>query len=114
MLGAVVFGHQQMQPVIDLINELADEAGKPLWDWIAAGEGHSSDRAQSAQIAEASCRKPMRIRQKQARSEKVEALRNKVMSRAGARAAEPSGSSNIWCARLFSDLEVQDRSQRRS
>ena len=31
--GAVVFGHEQMQAVIDLINELADEAGKPLWDW---------------------------------------------------------------------------------
>ena len=32
MLGAVVFGHSQMQPVIGMINELADEAGKPLWD----------------------------------------------------------------------------------
>ena len=35
MLGAVVYGHQQMQAVIDVINELADEAGKPLWDWAA-------------------------------------------------------------------------------
>ena len=33
MLGAVVYGHQQMQLVIDAINELADEAGKPMWDW---------------------------------------------------------------------------------
>ena len=33
MLGAVVFGHEQMQAVIKLINELADEAGKPAWDW---------------------------------------------------------------------------------
>ena len=33
MLGAVVYGHQQMQAVIDAINELADEAGKPMWDW---------------------------------------------------------------------------------
>ncbi|MBM3776478.1 MAG: polyribonucleotide nucleotidyltransferase, partial [Acidobacteria bacterium] len=33
MLGAVVFGHQQQQVVIDLINELADEVGKPIWDW---------------------------------------------------------------------------------
>src|SRR5205814_6487130 len=33
MLGAVVFGHQQMQAGIDTINELADEAGKRLWDW---------------------------------------------------------------------------------
>ena len=33
MLGAVVHGHQQMQTVINAINDLADEAGKPLWDW---------------------------------------------------------------------------------
>src|ERR1700757_760750 len=30
MLGAVVYGHQQQQAVIDLINELVEEAGKPL------------------------------------------------------------------------------------
>ncbi|MCX9156955.1 polyribonucleotide nucleotidyltransferase [Niveibacterium sp. 24ML] len=35
MLGAVVYGHQQMQTVINAINELADEAGKPEWDWKA-------------------------------------------------------------------------------
>jgi polyribonucleotide nucleotidyltransferase len=30
MLGAVVYGHQQMQAVITAINELVDEAGAPL------------------------------------------------------------------------------------
>ena len=35
MLGAVVYGHQQMQTAIQAINELADEAGKPEWDWKA-------------------------------------------------------------------------------
>src|SRR6202171_2644050 len=35
MLGAVVFGHQQQQAVINLIHELVEEAGKPLWDWQA-------------------------------------------------------------------------------
>ena len=29
MLGAVMFGHQQMQIAIDTINELVAEAGKP-------------------------------------------------------------------------------------
>jgi polyribonucleotide nucleotidyltransferase len=35
MLGAVVFGHQQMQAAINAINELVKQAGKPRWDWKA-------------------------------------------------------------------------------
>lgn len=35
MLGAVVFGHEQMQIAIKAINEFAAEAGKPKWDWEA-------------------------------------------------------------------------------
>ncbi len=35
MLGAVTFGHEQMQIAIKAINELAAEAGKPKWSWIA-------------------------------------------------------------------------------
>ncbi|OAD20670.1 polynucleotide phosphorylase/polyadenylase, partial [Candidatus Thiomargarita nelsonii] len=33
MLGAVLFGHQQMQVVIDAIQELASATAKPRWDW---------------------------------------------------------------------------------
>src|SRR5881409_1054537 len=33
MLGAVVFGHQEQQAVIELIHQLVEEAGKPLWEW---------------------------------------------------------------------------------
>jgi len=35
MLGAVVFGHEQMQVAIKAIRELAAEVGKPRWDWKA-------------------------------------------------------------------------------
>jgi polyribonucleotide nucleotidyltransferase len=35
MLGAVMFGHEQMQVAIKAINELAAEAGKPKWSWVA-------------------------------------------------------------------------------
>jgi polyribonucleotide nucleotidyltransferase len=35
MLGAVTFGHEQMQVAIKVINELAAEAGKPKWAWVA-------------------------------------------------------------------------------
>ena len=33
MLGAVLFAHQEMQTVIQVVKELAAEAGKPAWDW---------------------------------------------------------------------------------
>jgi polyribonucleotide nucleotidyltransferase len=38
MLGAVVFGHEQMQVAIRAIKELAAETGKPRWTWEAPAE----------------------------------------------------------------------------
>ncbi len=38
MLGAVMFGHEQMQTAIKVIQEMADEVGKPAWNWVAAEE----------------------------------------------------------------------------
>lgn len=38
MLGAVMFGHKQMQAVIDLIEDFTKEVNKPRWDWQAALE----------------------------------------------------------------------------
>ncbi|QIR13794.1 polyribonucleotide nucleotidyltransferase [Shewanella aestuarii] len=35
MLGAVTYGHEQQQVVIDAIAEFKAEAGKPIWDWTA-------------------------------------------------------------------------------
>ena len=35
MLGAVVYGHEQSQSIINAINEFKAEAGKPTWDWTA-------------------------------------------------------------------------------
>lgn len=35
MLGAVVYGHQQMQIVIDAINSMSEEVGNPAWEWSA-------------------------------------------------------------------------------
>ncbi|MDI9818919.1 MULTISPECIES: polyribonucleotide nucleotidyltransferase [unclassified Legionella] len=34
MLGAVLFGHEMMKGVIKAIAEMAEEAGKPAWDWV--------------------------------------------------------------------------------
>ena len=35
MLGAVVFGHEQMQAAIQAIREMADEAAVKHWNWVA-------------------------------------------------------------------------------
>ena len=35
MLGAVMFGHEQLQTAINLIKDLQAEAGKEAWDWSA-------------------------------------------------------------------------------
>ena len=51
MLGAVMFGHEQMQIAIKAINELAAEAGKPKWSWVAP-EPNTELKPQSARFAE--------------------------------------------------------------
>jgi len=38
MLGAVMYGHEQLQVAIDAIGELAAEVGKPAWEWAAPQE----------------------------------------------------------------------------
>ena len=48
MLGAVVFGHEQMQIAIKAINELAAEAGKPKWDWQPPAANAELDSAVAA------------------------------------------------------------------
>ena len=49
MLGAVMFGHEQMQAAIAAIKELAREAGKPAWDW----KGPVEQPGLSAAVADA-------------------------------------------------------------
>ena len=48
MLGAVMFGHEQMQTAIDAINALAAEVGKPAWDW----EAPATDEDLAAAVAD--------------------------------------------------------------
>lgn len=86
MLGAVVFGHEQMQAAINLINELADEAGKPMWDWKAAEKDQSLiDRM--AQSIEADLRSAYQLRGKQDRTRKVDEVRDRVMQELGSEAS---------------------------
>jgi len=66
MLGAVMFGHEQMQVAIDSINELAAEVGKPAWDW-SAPEADDDLAAAVAGQAESALADAYRITDKQDR-----------------------------------------------
>ena len=71
MLGAVVFGQEQMQAVINAINELADEVNPEVWDWKAP-ETNTELVAKVREIAGATIAEAFKIRQKQARSAKLD------------------------------------------
>ena len=79
MLGSVVFGHEQMQAVIDLINDLADEAGKPLWVWQAP-EKDDALEARVRELGEAGLREAYSIKIKQERSQKIDEVFDSVIA----------------------------------
>ena len=73
MLGAVVFGHNEMQKAINAINELVEEAGKPEWDWQAPAK----DEALVARLKDlvgAKLEEAYSITSKQARSQRVKEI----------------------------------------
>ncbi len=79
MLGAVVFGHEQMQAVIKMINEMVTEAGKDAWDWVAPAPDTALIE-KVANIAAADVNAAFQIKAKGARSAKLDEIKNRVMS----------------------------------
>ncbi|MCW3479150.1 polyribonucleotide nucleotidyltransferase [Neisseriaceae bacterium JH1-16] len=70
MLGAVVYGHDQMQAAIKAINELADEVNPVLWDWAPAAKDEALI-ARVTEVAGETVKEAFRLRQKQARTVKL-------------------------------------------
>ncbi|HET7674042.1 MAG TPA: polyribonucleotide nucleotidyltransferase, partial [Gammaproteobacteria bacterium] len=77
MLGAVMFGHEQMQAAITTIKELAAEAGKPAWDWQPPAKDEALTAAVAEQ-AEKAVGEAYRITEKLERQERVAQIRAAV------------------------------------
>ena len=73
MLEAVEFGHKHMQPVIDLIQELKDEAGKEVWTVEQVDNSELEEKI--ANLAEDALREAYKETDKQSRVEKVNAAK---------------------------------------
>ncbi len=79
MLGAVVFGHEQLRTVINAINEMVDEIGVPEYNWTPPQKDEQLI-VRMAQIAEADLRQAYQIKQKQARTVRVKEISAKVIA----------------------------------
>lgn len=103
MLGAVVFGHEQMQAVIAAINEMADAVGKDAWDWAAAPKDEALV-SKLAELAEQALKTAYAVRQKQARTTQVDEIRNRTFETLTTQF--PDASKNLL-GELFGALEAK-------
>lgn len=73
MLGAVVYGHEQMQVAINAINEMAAEVGNPAWVWSAPEANQALVQGLAAN-SEAALVDAFQIADKQERYARVDAI----------------------------------------
>ncbi|HET9653437.1 MAG TPA: polyribonucleotide nucleotidyltransferase, partial [Usitatibacter sp.] len=104
MLGAVVYGHEQMQIAINAINELADEGGKDDWDW----EPPQPDTALIERIralAENEINEAYRTKSKSLRSEKLDAVKAKLLDELVVNAETPADANVV--RGILHDMEAK-------
>ncbi|NCT67998.1 MAG: polyribonucleotide nucleotidyltransferase [Rhodanobacteraceae bacterium] len=105
MLGAVVFGHQQMQAAIGAINEFVAEAGRKTFKWEAPARNEALFAALEGvvgnRLAEA-----FQIRDKLERRDAIAAIKADAKAAIAAQ-AEAGGWSDLDIATAFGDIEYR-------
>ncbi len=102
MLGAVMFGHEQLQTAIQVIREFAREAGKPAWDWKPAEKDQDLADAVAAE-AEKALREAYQIAEKQARVNRIEEIHAALLAKLSG--GEQPQWSEHQAGNAFMDLE---------
>ena len=91
MLGAVVFGHEQMQTVIQAIEELVEAGGKAEWEWTAPEKNTALiDRVHG--LAADAMRDAYKLRVKQERSQRIKAIEADVQAQLAADENPPAAT----------------------
>ena len=105
MLGAVMFGHQQMQIAIDTINELVAEAGKPKWEWALPARSESLVNTLRDSIGQ-KLSEAFQVRDKIERRDTISSLKKQILE-----ALAPQAEQNEWASgdlsKEFSEQEYQ-------
>ena len=101
MLGAVLYAHQEMQVVINAIEELKAEVGKPAWEWEAPPENAELKTAITEKYA-AGVTEAYQISEKVKRYDATDALRQQAIEQF---VNEESNIIEEEVAELFGALE---------
>jgi len=105
MLGAVGFGHEQMQAAIQAVHELAEEAGKPAWDWQPPAKNEALI-ARASELAEQDFRAAFAMKQKQARNNRLVEIRKGSLEKLTAEAAAANRTLDANAVKeIFFNLE---------
>ncbi len=99
MLGAVMFGHREMQPVVNAIIDLAEEAAKEPWD-LPEEEDHSELEAKVRSLAEAGLKDAYSLIVKQERRARIDEVKAELM-----KAFEDDPESAAKAGDIFKALE---------
>ncbi|MBW3549970.1 MAG: polyribonucleotide nucleotidyltransferase [Proteobacteria bacterium] len=105
MLGAVMFGHREMQVAINAINELVAEAGKPKWEWAAPARNDAMVDALKGAIGDR-LGAAFQIRDKAQRRDAISTLKKDVLA-----SLAPQCEANEWnpaqLSKEFAELEYE-------
>jgi polyribonucleotide nucleotidyltransferase len=105
MLSAVGFGHEQMQAAIQAIHALAEEAGKPAWDWQPPAKNEALI-ARVNELAERDFRAAFAMKQKQARNNRLLEIRKGTLEKLTAEAAATNSPLDANAVKeIFFNLE---------
>jgi polyribonucleotide nucleotidyltransferase len=104
MLGAVSFGHEQMQPAIAAINALVKEAGKPRWDWQPPAAVLALEAGVKS-AAEAGLKDAYRITEKGARRTAISAVKDKTLAALAGGEHPPFTADAV--KKAFADVEYK-------
>jgi polyribonucleotide nucleotidyltransferase len=109
MLGAVMYGHEQMQTAIRAIRELTKEAGLPRWDWQAPAVDSTLQDAVKKAFSDA-ITAAYGIAQKAARQDRMSEIRLEAVGKFAPEGASPGTKEKVL--KLVGDVEyriVRDR-----
>jgi polyribonucleotide nucleotidyltransferase len=102
MLKAVLFGHEQMQVVINAIKGMQQQVGKPRWDWQAAAVNETLHQ-QVRDFVATELGAAYQIQEKAKRSETIAALSKKTVEKFGTSSDDASLAKQVQT--IFSNLE---------
>ncbi|CAM3848021.1 polyribonucleotide nucleotidyltransferase [Litorimonas haliclonae] len=103
MLGAVMFAHESCEDVINAIEDLANKAAKPAWDYVPADI--SSEKAAVKKVAEKGIKAAYKLTDKMERQDALRDAREAAWAELGQSDENPDGMAQNVFSDAFKSIE---------